>query len=94
MTTLFWIICLLVLSVALPLAGLGGLFVRTRREARMVRAAAESESGRVSAAQTTVIVELLGRAYVDRPGAVFRDFFFIALGLLAGAVAHIWSLFV
>lgn len=84
-----WIVAFLyVLAAALPAWGLIRLFLAARREAATLSDLTENSYGFV---QSGVLI--LTRQIVARPRGIASDFFFIGGGVILGAVASVWSLF-
>lgn len=88
------VVVLYVMAAALPLLGLGRLFFLARREARPVTQAQAPKSGSgVSYGQVQAAMPAMVEAVMRRPQAVVWDFGFIGAGVVCGAVASIWSLY-
>lgn len=89
------VVALYALSAVLPIFGLFGLLRNAKREAREYAEAEATVDGvEPSYSQTVAHARFSHRAIPARPRAVRKDFVFIGLGLLFGATASIWSLFI
>jgi hypothetical protein len=92
MDILSWIrIGLFGLSAILPILGLRSLMRRALREQHELARADASTSGELSWGEGALILALLRERTKSGPREVIRDFLLIGGGVVAGAVAAIWS---
>ncbi|PPF38352.1 hypothetical protein [Pseudoclavibacter sp. AY1H1] len=103
------IVILYVLAALLPLVGLVRLYLLARKEAQPVRESREAvmekvkgdqvdqlglyDEGFVSYAEVQAGMPIIVAAVRNRPQAVLADLLFIGVGVVMGAVASVWSLF-
>lgn len=87
-----WIIALYVLSAVLPLLGLARLMRLAFREAQPIKEAPTSPEG-VTYAQVMAAMGPTVDGMMRRPKAIAVDFATIGVGVIAGCVASIMSLF-
>lgn len=93
---MIWVIVALYVAAAvLPLLGLGRLYRLALFEARRMKAAVRpTEGSGVSIGMFDTALPMVVGGLTSRPRAVVLDFVFIGTGLVLGAAASIWSLFV
>lgn len=82
------VVVLYVLSAVLPLAGLLKLLLSAEKEATALKNVPPDSYAAVQAG-----LPILLRQVTTRPGGVRSDFIFIGAGVVFGAAASIWSLF-
>lgn len=87
------LVILYLASALLPLAGLGLLYRQAKADAATLQHITPRADGRGSRNESDAIVGPLARQLRGRPKAVLVDFSLIGVGVIAGAVASIWSLF-
>ncbi|WP_345434834.1 hypothetical protein [Microbacterium gilvum] len=88
------VVALYAVSAVLPLLGIARLFVLARREAGPVLQAKPTKDGKgISYDESEKALPAIVNAVRHRPRAILWDFAFIGSGVLAGAAASIWSLY-